>query len=89
MNNYENREYPENEREYENQKTLDTRGKEDSLKGKFNHAAGKVQRKVGHAIGNHEMEAKGTARELGGKVQETGGKVEQKVDKALRSDETV
>ena len=46
------------------QKDLGTQGQEDVQKGKLNKAAGKVQKQVGKATGNKEMEAKGKAREV-------------------------
>jgi uncharacterized protein YjbJ (UPF0337 family) len=66
-------------------KDLGTQGAEDTVKGKANQAAGRVQKKVGQATGNTRTEAKGKAREVGGKIQAKGGKAERKVDKALDS----
>lgn len=72
---------------YDKEKDLRTQGSEDTLKGKLNKAAGKVQRKAGETIDNQEMQAKGTAREFGGKVQDKMGQAERKADRALRDDE--
>lgn len=69
-------------------KDLGTQGQEDSLKGKLNQAAGKVQSKVGGATGNRRMQAKGKARQVGGKVQEKAGQVEKKVDANTYPDQT-
>ena len=67
----------------EQNKDLGTQGQEDTLKGKLNKAAGKVQSKAGQATGNKNLKAKGDAKKVGGKVQETAGKVERKADAAL------
>ena len=64
-------------------KDLGTQGAEDTVKGKANQAAGKVQKKVGQATGDTKTEAKGKAREVGGKVQSKAGQVERKADQAL------
>lgn len=66
-------------------KDLGTQGAKDTVKGKANQAAGKVQKKVGQATGDKKTEAKGKAREVGGKIQAKGGKAERKVDQALDS----
>jgi len=66
-------------------KDLGTQGAEDTVKGKTNQAAGKVQKKVGQVTGNSKTEAKGKAREVGGKVQSKVGKGERKVNQALDS----
>ena len=73
--------------DYEKEKDLGTQGKEDTTKGKLNQAAGKVQQKAGEVLGNHEMQAKGAARQVGGKVQSAGGHAEQKVDRTLKENE--
>ncbi len=65
-------------------KDLGTQGTEDSLKGKANQAAGKVQNKVGQVTDNKETQAKGKVREAGGKAQETAGHVEKNVDNTLK-----
>ena len=80
--------YDKQDPNYKQEKTLGEQGQEDSLKGKLNQAAGKVQQKVGQTIGNQDMQAKGAARQAGGKVQEVGGGVEKKIDQALQPDDT-
>ncbi len=67
-------------------KDLGTQGQEDTLKGKLNQAAGKVQSKTGEVLGNDEMKARGDAKQAGGKVQSAFGQGEQKVDNALNPD---
>jgi uncharacterized protein YjbJ (UPF0337 family) len=75
---------PMTERDNQDQeKDLGTQGQEDTVKGKLNEAAGKVQSKVGELTGNEKMKAKGDAKQLGGKAQSTLGKGEKKVDQAL------
>jgi uncharacterized protein YjbJ (UPF0337 family) len=71
----------------EQKKDLRTQGQEDTLKGKLNQAAGKVQSKVGQATGNKRMQAKGKARQVGGKVQEKAGQVKQNVDASNNPDQ--
>ncbi len=73
----------------ENQRDLRTQGQKDTLKGKLNRIAGKLQRKTGGATGNRKMEARGGAREIGGNVQEQGGKVEQQIDRKTNPDTNV
>ncbi len=68
-------------------KDLGTQGQEDQLKGKFNQAAGNVQKKVGQVTGDSSTEAKGTARELGGKVQSKAGEAEKDIDRRLDDDD--
>ena len=67
-------------------KDLGTQGQEDTVKGKFKEAAGKVQSKVGELTGNEKMKAKGDVKQMGGKAQSTLGKGEKKVDQALDPD---
>jgi len=64
-------------------KNLGAQGAEDTVKGKANQAAGKVQKKVGQMTGDRKTAARGKAREVGGKVQSKVGKVERKADQAL------
>lgn len=64
-------------------KDLGTQGQEDTLKGKMNKAAGKVESTAGDVFGNESMKAKGEAKQAGGSVQSTLGKGERKVDDAL------
>ena len=64
-------------------KDLGTQGAEDTVRGKANQAAGKVQKKAGQMTGDRKTAARGKAREVGGKVQSKVGKVERKADQAL------
>ncbi|MGC4079830.1 MAG: CsbD family protein [Rubrivivax sp.] len=47
----------------------------DHVKGAAKDVAGKIQRKTGEAVGDHEMEAKGLARQVEGKTQKKVGDV--------------
>lgn len=51
----------------------------DQVKGALKEAAGTVQEKAGHLVGNREQEAKGAARETEGKVQKGFGNVKENV----------
>ena len=68
-------------------KDLGTQGTEDTLKGKLNKAAGKVEKKLGQVTDDEEMEAKGTAKEAGGTVQSKLGQAERKVQEGI--DQTI
>lgn len=54
-------------------------GKKDRAKGKASEAAGATRKKVGEAIGNDEMQAKGAAQELKGKGQGVVANVKEKL----------
>lgn len=73
--------------DYDDQETLNTKGKKNTLKGKLKETAGRVERKTGEVLGDRKMQAKGTARELGGKAQGAGGRVEREVDRSLKNTE--
>ncbi len=62
---------------------LGTRGDKDTLRGKFNQAAGKVQEKAGDLTDDEEMERKGKEKQLKGNVQEGAGDIERAADDAL------
>lgn len=47
----------------------------DHVKGAAKDMAGKIQRKTGEAVGDHEMQAKGLARQAEGKTQKKVGDV--------------
>lgn len=64
-------------------KDLGAQGQQDKLQGKLNQAVGSVQKNVGKAVGNEEMQAKGKGREMTGKAESGIGNVEKKVDDAL------
>jgi len=48
---------------------------EDQVKGKAKDIGGKIQEKVGEAVGSREQESKGIANQAEGKVQEKAGDV--------------
>jgi uncharacterized protein YjbJ (UPF0337 family) len=48
---------------------------EDQIKGKAKDVGGKVQEKVGDAVGSSEQRAKGQSKQVEGKVQEKVGDV--------------
>ncbi|HEX7733443.1 MAG TPA: CsbD family protein [Ktedonobacteraceae bacterium] len=73
--------------DYEDQESLGTQGKKDTVKGKLKETAGRVERKTGEVLGKRKMQAKGAAREVGGKAQAAGGSVERKVDRSLKGNE--
>ncbi len=52
----------------------------DQVKGEAKDIAGKVQEKVGRAIGSTEQEAKGLGKQISGKVQKKVGDVEEAID---------
>jgi uncharacterized protein YjbJ (UPF0337 family) len=64
-------------------KDLGTQGTEDTLKGKLNKAAGKVEKKLGQVTDDEEMEAKGQAKEAGGTIQSKLGQAEHKVQEGI------
>ena len=48
---------------------------EDQIKGKAKDIGGKIQDKVGEAVGSREQQSKGIANQAEGKVQEKAGDV--------------
>ncbi|MBD8531948.1 MULTISPECIES: CsbD family protein [unclassified Massilia] len=48
---------------------------EDQIKGKAKDIGGKIQEKVGEAVGSREQQSKGIANQAEGKVQEKAGDV--------------
>jgi uncharacterized protein YjbJ (UPF0337 family) len=56
----------------------------DTIKGAAKEAAGNIEKNVGRATGDSEMEAKGAAREGAGAVQKTVGKVKDAARDALK-----
>ncbi|MDB5976959.1 MAG: CsbD family protein [Nevskia sp.] len=52
----------------------------DKAKGRVKEAVGKVKEKVGGAIGDHELEAKGTAQRVEGKKDRLKGEIKDKID---------
>lgn len=49
----------------------------DQVKGTAKDVAGKVQRKVGEAIGSTEQQVKGAAKQVEGKTQKAVGNVKE------------
>lgn len=49
----------------------------DQIKGSLKDAAGKVQEKVGEAIGSTEQQDKGVIKQVEGKVQKAYGDVKE------------
>lgn len=54
----------------------------DQVKGAVKDAAGKVQRKVGEAMGSNKQQAKGMAKQAEGKMQKAAGDMK---DSAVKS----
>jgi uncharacterized protein YjbJ (UPF0337 family) len=54
------------------------------IRGTLNKAKGTVEEKIGHAVGNREMENNGAADRREGAVQETLGKARRKVGDAVK-----
>jgi len=56
----------------------------DKAKGRIKEAVGKVKEKVGGAVGDHELEARGTAQRIEGKEHIEAGidVVKEKIDEA-------
>jgi uncharacterized protein YjbJ (UPF0337 family) len=52
----------------------------DKAKGHVKEVVGKVKEKVGGAIGDHELEAKGTAQRVEGKKDRLKGEIKDKID---------
>ena len=51
------------------------------LKGTAKEAVGKVKEKTGKAIGNQDLEDRGTAERVGGKVERKVGEVKKVFEK--------
>jgi uncharacterized protein YjbJ (UPF0337 family) len=56
----------------------------DQVAGTVKDAAGKVQRKVGEAIGSEEQQAKGLGKQIEGKVQKTVGNAKETLKDATK-----
>ena len=54
------------------------------IEGSVKDIAGKVQQKVGAAIGNTKQQVKGVAKQIAGKVQKGAGDVQQALHKTDR-----
>lgn len=51
----------------------------DQLKGSMKDAAGKVQQKVGKAVGSEKQQIKGVAKQVEGKAQKAVGDVKETI----------
>lgn len=56
---------------------------EDELKGKGKQVVGTAKEKVGHLVGDRDLEERGKQDHFEGKVQEGAGKVRRKVGAAI------
>lgn len=54
----------------------------DQVKGAVKDAAGKVQRKVGEAMGSNKQQAKGMAKQAEGKMQKAAGDMKESATKS-------
>lgn len=55
------------------------------MRGKINKAKGTVKEKVGHAVGDRNLEKEGAAARNKGRMQETVGKARGKVGDAVKA----
>jgi len=55
----------------------------DQVNGAVKDAAGKVQQKVGKAVGSTEQQAKGLAKQAEGKTQKGFGDAKEAIKKAI------
>lgn len=56
----------------------------DQVNGRADQAKGKVKEVVGNAVGNKDLEAKGSVQKNLGKVQATVGDAEQSIAKSIK-----
>ena len=49
----------------------------DKVKGTVNETKGKIKEKAGRAVGNPDLEDRGTAEKVGGKVQRKVGDIKK------------
>jgi uncharacterized protein YjbJ (UPF0337 family) len=54
------------------------------MRGKINKTKGAVKEKIGHVVGNRNMEREGAAARSKGNMQETLGKARRKVGDAVK-----
>ena len=52
----------------------------DKAKGHAKEVIGKVKEKVGHAIGDHELEARGVMQNAEGKTDRLKGEIKEKIE---------
>jgi uncharacterized protein YjbJ (UPF0337 family) len=53
----------------------------DKMAGAAHELKGKVKEKVGHAVGNPDLEAEGTDEKIAGKIQKKVGDIEKVIEK--------
>jgi len=58
----------------------------DQIKGRINEATGKAKEAAGRAMGNPDLEDRGTLEKVGGKAQKTYGDVKEDVKKDVKKD---
>jgi len=56
----------------------------DQVKGSAKDAAGKIQQKVGEAVGSEEQQAKGLKKQIEGNVQKTAGDIKEHIKDATK-----
>jgi uncharacterized protein YjbJ (UPF0337 family) len=56
----------------------------DQIKGKAKDIGGKIQEKVGEAVGSRQQQSEGMAKQVEGKVQEKAGDLKDIVKKGNR-----
>jgi uncharacterized protein YjbJ (UPF0337 family) len=56
----------------------------DQIKGKAKDVGGKIQEKVGEAVGSRQQQSEGMAKQVEGKVQEKAGDLKDVVKKGNR-----
>jgi uncharacterized protein YjbJ (UPF0337 family) len=56
----------------------------DQVKGSAKDAAGKVQQKVGEAVGSEKQQAKGLKKQIEGNIQKAAGDVKEQIKDANR-----
>ena len=52
----------------------------DQVQGSVKDAAGKVQRKIGEAVGSEKQQAKGLGKQMEGKAQKAFGNVKESLE---------
>ena len=56
----------------------------DQVKGRVEEAKGKVKEVTGHAVGNPDLEDRGTVQKVGGTIQKNYGDVKEDVKDQLK-----
>ncbi len=56
----------------------------DQIKGRVEEAKGKVKEATGHAVGNPDLEDRGTLQKVGGTLQKNYGDLKQDVKDSLK-----